>query len=115
MRAAVAEPARAVDVEEIALVDRGVGARDRQFEVAVDGVGHGRVQDHLGAHPGQRPRRLREPHVVADRDAEPADLRHVEHHEFRAGRDALLVGQEREHLAVARDDLAAGSITGVVL
>ncbi len=97
----------AVHVDEVALVDRGIGARDREFEFAVDRVGHGRMDHHLRAHPGERARRLREPHVVADRDAEPPDVRHVKDHEFRAGRDALLVRQEREHLAVARDDFAA--------
>jgi hypothetical protein len=59
----------------------------------------------LGAHPGERARRFREPHVVADRDPEAADVRNVEYGQPVARGDAVLVRLERVDLAVAGDDL----------
>src|SRR3546814_3943585 len=55
-RAPDAKAAGDVDVDEVALVCGGAGAADRQLRVAVDGVGHGRVQDHLRAQAAQRAR-----------------------------------------------------------
>lgn len=45
---------------------------------AVGGGGHDRVEDHFGAHPGQVAGDLREPGVVADREADPAGPGQVE-------------------------------------
>ena len=96
----------AVDVEHVGLEDGGTGLGDVDVDVAVDGVGHHRVQDHLRPHGGDRAHRLREPDVVAVEDGEPAGVRHVEDAELVAGGHPLLERQEREHLAVAGDDIA---------
>ncbi len=106
--AAIAEVARAVEVDEVTLIRRGRGARDRDLDVAVDGVGEAGMQDDLGAHPGERARRLRKPHVVADRDAEAPDVRDVEDRVLVAARDIHLIGLERVDLAVTGNDLARG-------
>ena len=64
------------------------------------------MQDHFGAERHKLSRCLREPHVVADRYAETADVRDVEDREFAARSDVSFIGTKREHLAVARDDRA---------
>ena len=66
------------------------------------------MKDDLRAHPGQRPHRLREPHVVAIRQAETRDAGHIEDNAFAAGRHVDLVRRPRKHLAVARHHLTVG-------
>ncbi len=97
----------AVDVEEIALVDRGICPGDRQFHVAIDGVRHGWVEYHLRTHGGERPAGFGKPHVVADRHPEPAGVRDVENQELFPGFDTDFVRAKRKHLAVAPHDMAA--------
>ena len=101
---AVAAGVEAVDVEQVALEHGGTGLGHVQVDVAVDGVGHDRVQDHLGPHRGHGARGLGEPQVVAVEHREPADLGHVEHAELVARGDPLLERREGEHLAVAGDN-----------
>src|SRR6185295_18460664 len=95
-----------VDIDEVTLVRRGAGARDRQFYVAIDGVRHRRVQDDFRTQAGERARRLGEPHVVTDGKAEASHLLDVEDDGFRARRDTFLVRVERKHFSIARDYLA---------
>ena len=100
--------AKPVDVDPIALVlGRGRPAHG-ELDIAVEGIGQSRMQDDLRAHGGQGPRRLGKPHVVADRDAEAPDVRHVEDDELAAGRGRQFIGAEGKHLPVAGDHLAAG-------
>src|SRR5215831_9390974 len=58
--------AEAIDVEEIALVDRRACACDRELDVAIDRIGEGWVQDDLRAQGSELARGLRKPHVIAD-------------------------------------------------
>ena len=105
---AVAARIEAVDVEQVALEHGGTGLGHVQIDVAVDGVGHHRVEDHLRPHRRHGARRLREPEVVAIEHGELADVRHLEDAELVAGRHPLLERGEGEHLAVAGDHLAVG-------
>ena len=67
-----------VDVDHVELVEDRVRARGDQLGAAVAGRGQGRVQDDLGAEPGELAKRLREEAVVADRQADRADIRDLE-------------------------------------
>src|SRR6202049_1589684 len=102
--AAVAD---AVHLEKVALVDRRIGTGNPQLDAAIEGVRHRRVQDHFRAERDKLPRRFRKPHVVADRDSEAPDVRHVEYDELGAWLDPGLVRLERKHLPVSSDHLAA--------
>ena len=66
------------------------------------------MQQHLHPLRGQLPRGFREPDVIADRQAEAPDVRHVEDAKLRPRLDLRLIGPEGKHLAIARHDLARG-------
>src|SRR5215472_5996668 len=87
-----------VDIDPIALVLRRRRPAHGEFDIAVEGIGQGGMQDHLRPHGGQGAGRLRKPHVVADRDAEASRLGHVEDDELAAGSRLLLIGPKGKHL-----------------
>ena len=64
------------------------------------------MENHFCAHDGQGPNGFWEPHVVANGNAESADVGDIENTEIGPRRDPDFVREEREHLAVATDDLA---------
>ena len=95
---------RAVDADHEDLVHDGVGLGEHQFLPAVRGGGLDDVEDHLGAHPGELAGDFREPRVVADVQAHPADAGEVHGGEPVAG----IVGLEwppREDLPVVAGQL----------
>ena len=98
--------AGAVYVHEIALVLRCARARDGQLRIAVQRVGQAGVQNNLGALPDKRARGLRKPRVIANRYAEYGHVRDLECHELPSRLDVALVGKERIHLTIPRDDLS---------
>ena len=120
-RTTITEISGIVDIDEIALIDAGIGTGDGQLEVAIYGIGERGVQHHLGACPGQRASGLRKPHVVADRDTETADVGHVEDRVIASPGDPLLIGNEGIELAVAGHHLTrtidhrCGVVEGVAI
>ena len=79
---------------------------DRDIDIAVDRMGHDRMQDDIDAHGGELPGCLGKPDIIAVEDAEFADAIDIESEEFLACLNPLLQWQERKHLAIASDNLA---------
>ncbi len=80
--------AEAIHIKDIAL-ELGRGrAGNGKLCIAVRRARQDRVQQHFDALRRQLPCGFGEPHVIADRQAEPAHIRHVKDAEICACRDA---------------------------
>jgi hypothetical protein len=92
--------------KKIELISGCITPGDGQFHLTVDGVGQAGADHRFGSHPCKRPDSFREPHVVADDQADPPCARNIENDEIIPGCYTLLIRQERVLLTVAGDHLA---------
>ncbi len=79
---------------------------DGDIHIAVNRMGHHRMEDHLNPHGGELPRSFRKPDVIAVQHPELANALNIKSQEFASRLNPLLQRAERKHLAVAPDDLA---------
>ena len=112
--ASSADRAGGVHTHRKDLVDNGVGACQHEFVGPIRGCRLDDVDDELGAHPGQVPTDFREPCVVADRQSDPPDLRHVDGDHSVTGRGPLIWSPWKD-LAVEAGQVPSGENTTAVL
>src|SRR5262245_31826992 len=97
---------QSVDIEYIALKLRRRGARNSKLHIAIRRAGEDRMKQDFDPCCGQRPRRLRKPYVVADRQTKPAHLWDIKNAKLSPTFHTMLVRQEWKHFAIAGNSFA---------